>query len=131
MRNGSDMETKSTFQFMRFNVHGYGTTISTSAGAESSVYTLDFTPKTANVYVIWTLTCTYPLNNGVVQAWGDIASGPANSRQSSSQHSHTASTRIASVDPVCRYWTHSGTALHRANSMERRGRNAAIYDGRR
>lgn len=77
MRNGSDMETKSTFQFMRFNVHGYGTTISTSAGAESSVYTLDFTPKTANVYVIWTLTCTYPLNNGVVQAWGDIASGPA------------------------------------------------------
>lgn len=47
MRNGSDTETKSTFQFMRFNVHGYGTTISTSAGAESSVYTLDFTPKTA------------------------------------------------------------------------------------
>lgn len=89
------METKSTFQFMRFNVHGYGTTISTSAGAESSVYTLDFTPKTAKVYVIWTLTCTYPLNNGVVQAWGDIASGPANSRQSSSQHSHPASTRAS------------------------------------
>lgn len=79
---------------LSFNTSGYGTTTSTSAGAESTVYTINFVaPASGAVQLTGNLTCTLPINNGVLQAWLDVASGPSNSRQSGTFHSHTSTTR--------------------------------------
>lgn len=75
-------------------------TVSTSSGSESTLHSVTFTaPASGAIRLSGNVNATLSAGSGALQCWLDIASGPANSRQSFTVHVHVGTTRNgASLD---------------------------------